>query len=70
MLRANIWIRELCLELGVPYIDTHPLLLDSNGYLKKIYQNDGHMHLTRAAYSVVLENIYNCISSELSDFEK
>ncbi len=70
VLRANIWIRELCLELGVPYIDTHPLLLDTNGYLKKIYQNDGHMHLTRAAYSVVLENIYNCISSELSDFEK
>lgn len=70
VLRANEWIKELCLELDIPYIDTHPLLLDTNGYLKKIYQNDGHMHLTRAAYSVVLDNIYKCISSKLTGFEK
>ena len=67
---ANGWIRALCEEMDVPYIDTHSKLIDTNGYLKQIYQNDGHMHLTKEAYSVVLDNIYSCISSELSDFEK
>lgn len=69
VLRANEWIKSLCAERGICYIDTHPLLLDTNGYLKKIYQNDGHMHLTRAAYAVILDNIYKCISCEISDFQ-
>lgn len=70
VLCANGWIRALCEEMNVPYIDTHSKLIDTNGYLKQIYQNDGHMHLTKEAYSVVLDNIYGCISSGLSDFEK
>lgn len=69
VLRANEWIKALCAERGICYIDTHPLLLDTNGYLKKIYQNDGRMHLTKAAYSVILDNIYKCISCEISDFQ-
>ncbi|MBQ9746877.1 MAG: SGNH/GDSL hydrolase family protein [Clostridia bacterium] len=54
---ANGWIREVCAALSVPYIDTHSLLTDGNGYLKKEYQNDEYMHLTSRAYEVILENI-------------
>lgn len=57
VLEANRWIREVCAELSVPYIDTHSLLTDANGYLKKEYQNDEYMHLTGSAYGVILDNI-------------
>ena len=61
---ANGWIRGLCRELGVPYLDTHALLIDpATGYLKAEYQNDEYMHLTSAAYAVVLENIRRKIDS-------
>ncbi len=60
---ANDWIRQVCEENGVSYIDTHRLLTDSDGYLKKIYQNDEYMHLTSAAYKVIIENIYSFISN-------
>lgn len=60
---ANGWIRQVCEENCVPYIDTHKLLTDSDGYLKKIYQNDEYMHLTSAAYKVIIENIYSFISN-------
>lgn len=64
---ANGWIAELCRELSVPYIDTHPLLTDENGYLKPEYQNDECLHLTAAAYEIVLGNIYSRISSDLRE---
>ena len=55
---ANRWISSLCAELGIPYLDTHSLLIDpATGYLKAEYQNDEYMHLTSAAYRVVLSNI-------------
>lgn len=58
VLEANLWIRALCMEMRIPYIDTHAKLIDpATGYLKKEYQNDEYMHLTAAAYRVVLENI-------------
>ena len=58
VVQANLWIRSLCMEMRIPYIDTHAKLLDPNtGYLKKQYQNDDYMHLTAEAYTVVLENI-------------
>ncbi len=57
VLEANRAIRGLCADLGVPYIDTHSLLCDASGYLKKEYQNDEYMHLTAKAYTVVLQNI-------------
>jgi lysophospholipase L1-like esterase len=57
VLTANSWIREVCASLSVPYIDTHSLLTDNSGYLKKEYQNDEYMHLTGSAYAVILENI-------------
>ncbi len=60
---ANGWIRQVCENYGVPYIDTHRLLTDSDGYLKRIYQNDEYMHLTSAAYKVIIENIYSFISN-------
>ena len=56
--QANLWIRALCMEMRIPYIDTHAKLVDPDtGYLKKQYQNDEYMHLTEEAYAVVLENI-------------
>lgn len=55
---ANVWIKQVCCEEDVAFIDTYPLLCDENGYLKKIYQNDEYMHLTRKAYEVMLEYVY------------
>ena len=56
--QANGWVRELCAEMQIPYVDTHSLLIDPNtGYLKPEYQNDEYMHLTAAAYEVILGNL-------------
>lgn len=63
VLAANGWIREVCASLSVPYIDTHSLLADGSGYLKKEYQNDEYMHLTGSAYAVILENISRFIKT-------
>lgn len=63
VLAANGWIREVCASLSVPYIDTHSLLTDGSGYLKKEYQNDEYMHLTGSAYAVILENISRYIKT-------
>lgn len=55
---GNLWIRALCMEMRIPYVDTHAKLADpATGYLRPEYQNDEYMHLTEAAYAVVLENI-------------
>ena len=62
VLTANVWIREVCASLSVPYIDTHSLLTDESGYLKKEYQNDEYMHLTGSAYAAILENIRKRVS--------
>lgn len=63
VLAANCWVREVCASLSVPYIDTHPLLTDASGYLKREYQNDEYMHLTGSAYTVILENIARSIKT-------
>ena len=63
VLAANSWVREVCASLSVPYIDTHPLLVDESGYLRKEYQNDEYMHLTGSAYAVILENIKRSIKT-------
>jgi lysophospholipase L1-like esterase len=60
--QANGWIKALCAEMNIPYLDTHSLLIDpATGYLKAEYQNDEYMHLTSAAYAVMLENIKKAI---------
>ncbi len=59
---ANGWISELCSQMDILYVDTHAKLVDENGYLKVIYQNDEYMHLTRAAYAVVLDSICSALS--------
>ena len=57
-MQANGWVRELCAELQIPYVDTHAKLIDPNtGYLKPEYQNDEYMHLTAQAYEVILANL-------------
>ncbi|MBQ3490618.1 MAG: hypothetical protein IJA86_08520 [Clostridia bacterium] len=58
VLQANLWLRSLCEEMQIPYADSHSLLIDPDtGYLKPEYQNDEYMHLTSAAYAVILENL-------------
>ena len=58
VVQANGWVRELCAELQIPYVDTHAKLIDPNtGYLKPEYQNDEYMHLTAQAYEVILANL-------------
>ena len=58
VVQANGWVRELCDELKIPYVDTHAKLIDpSTGYLKPEYQNDEYMHLTAQAYEVILSNL-------------
>ena len=58
VLQANLWISELCKEMQIPYADSYSKLIDPDtGYLKPEYQNDEYMHLTSAAYAVILENL-------------
>ena len=58
VLQANLRLRTLCEEMQIPYADSHSLLIDPDtGYLKPEYQNDEYMHLTSAAYAVILENL-------------
>ncbi len=58
VVQANGWVRELCEELQISYVDTHAKLIDPNtGYLKPEYQNDEYMHLTAQAYEVILANL-------------
>ena len=59
--QANLWLKELCEEMQIPYADSHSKLIDPNtGYLKPEYQNDEYMHLTSEAYAVILENLRIC----------
>ena len=61
---ANLWIRALCMEMRIPYIDSHAKLVDPcTGYLKPEYQHDEYMHLTAEAYRVILKNISEHINS-------
>lgn len=48
--------------MGILYVDTHSRLADDTGYLRVIYQNDEYMHLTRAAYAVVLDSIREAVT--------
>lgn len=65
VVEANCWISELCMEMGIPYVDTHSKLVDETGYLRILYQNDEYMHLTRAAYAVVLDSIREAVKDIL-----
>lgn len=67
VVEANNWIKDVCDELSFPFINTHNLLLADNGYLKPEYQNDEYMHLTKAAYKVILENIGQAIKNKFKE---
>ena len=59
---ANAWIREVCREMDVPFIDTHAVLVDpATGYLKNEYQNDEYMHLTASAYAAMLAHLRSAL---------
>lgn len=57
VLTANEWIKDVCKEKHVPYLNSHDLLTDDSGYLKREYQNDEYLHLTSAAYKIILDNL-------------
>jgi len=61
VIEANCWISGLCTEMGILFVDTHSKLVDETGYLRVIYQNDEYMHLTKAAYAVVLDSIREAV---------
>lgn len=63
---ANRWIADVCREYGVPFIDTHSVIADENGYLPQEYQNDEYLHLTSAAYKAVLDNIRHNIADHIN----
>ncbi len=67
VVEANGWIKEVCASLSVKYINTHDLLTDTSGYLKKEYQNDEYMHLTAAAYEVILNNIGRAVKNIIKE---
>ncbi len=68
VVQTNLWIRALCMEMRIPYINSHDLLIDPlSGYLKQEYQNDEYMHLTGEAYRVILEHIRNVIREASSE---
>ena len=69
VVKANGWIEEVCGDLGVDYLPTHDLLTDDNGYLKTEYQNDEYLHLTSAAYEIILKNLENHISNNIDEFK-
>lgn len=54
---ANGWIKSLAAELGVTYIDSYSLLLDSTGNLNPEYGNGDGIHLSPAGFTVVLDNL-------------
>lgn len=57
VLTANEWIKDVCRDCGVTYLDAHSLLADKSGYLRPEYQNDEYLHLTAAAYEVIKNNL-------------
>jgi len=69
VVRANGWIEEVCGESDVPYINSHDLLTDKNGYLKAEYQNDEYLHLTASAYEIILKNLKNYIINNIDKFK-
>lgn len=65
---ANGWIKELASELGIPYINTHDLLIDESGYLRAKYQSDEYLHLTSDAYAVILKAVREFILSNIDNY--
>jgi lysophospholipase L1-like esterase len=53
----NRWTRDLAQELSLQYLDTAPLLKNSDGFLKNEFVTDDGYHLTREAYIEILSYI-------------
>jgi len=63
VMTANGWIKDVCRECGVPYVDAYSILADDSGYLRPEYQNDEYLHLTAAAYKAILCNLESYLIS-------
>ena len=49
---------RMCDARGIPYVDAHAALLDTNGALPDGYCRDGFVHLNDAGAKVVVEELY------------
>jgi len=52
IITLNEWLKAVCRERGLVFINHHDLFLDDNGYLAEEYTIDG-VHLTEIGYSVL-----------------
>jgi len=52
IITLNEWLKAVCRERGLVFINHHDLFLDDNGYLAEEYTIDG-VHLTDLGYSVL-----------------
>jgi len=55
--RLNVWLKEIALERDLPYLDTQSVLKNTSGALKDEYENGDGVHMTKEAYTVILEYI-------------
>ncbi len=62
ILKANRWTLEVACEKydagnAVFYLDSHSILTDNEGYLPDAYSNGDGLHLSAAAFNIILRNL-------------
>jgi lysophospholipase L1-like esterase len=63
VLKANDWLREYCSAHSYQYIDVFPVMVDSQGMLKKEYSDDG-IHPNEAGYRTMSQAFSRQFRSE------
>lgn len=58
----NEYLKTLCSDLGVIYLDINSHMSDESGYLKEEYNEVDGMHLTSAAYEYILSYIQRYVT--------
>lgn len=64
----NNHIKKLAEEKSAAFVDTFPLLLDTEGYLAADYAENDGLHFKAAAYPVILSAVQNAITEETVNF--
>lgn len=49
---------QMCNDRGIPYVDIHTALQDTNGVLPEKYCSDGFVHLSEAGSKAVVKELY------------
>ncbi|MDL2225883.1 GDSL-type esterase/lipase family protein [Eubacteriales bacterium OttesenSCG-928-M02] len=63
--KYNERLQLFCAEEGLMFVDTHKVLADEEGYLKKEYCSDNFIHLTDAGCEAWVEALYETASQVL-----